>query len=247
MYQLIALAYPVEGLPGKHPFMNCLLVSSTGRMFGGPEWLKREMWDLQAAIAEGVMSTTTAAVYPGRPGPDWERLWIMDPKVHQMLQTLLAERIKLVIRKETREMPVYLLKVGKDGAKFNGHGEAFQRMRFLDNDGKVKPASELPPPADGSFAFLANNIMEVQNASMENFANTLFGLDGRPVLDRTGLTGRYDFHYSGAPAPLSVEKIGETLSNLKRDAVKAMGLELEESRANYDVWVIVSAERPSEN
>jgi uncharacterized protein (TIGR03435 family) len=171
----------------------------------------------------------------------------MDPKVHQMLQTLLAERIKLVIRKETREMPVYLLKVGKDGAKFNGHGEAFQRMRFLDNDGKVKPASELPPPADGSFAFLANNIMEVQNASMENFANTLFGLDGRPVLDRTGLTGRYDFHYSGAPAPLSVEKIGETLSNLKRDAVKAMGLELEESRANYDVWVIVSAERPSEN
>ena len=244
LLQLVVLAYPVEGVPEINPFMFCQQASRTGRISGGPEWIRTEMWDLQAGIAEGAIPPTSRFIFPGRPSdlPFWK---ITDSKVQQMLQTLLAERFQLVIRKETRDMPVYLLKVGKNGPKFNGVGENVKRMFFLDSDGKVKPASELPPPSEGGFSIIANRFLDVRNASMAEWADNLFGLDNRPVLDRTGMTGRYDFHYYRDTATT-----GDVLlegSSLNREAVQAMGFELEEARAPYEVWVIDRVEKPSEN
>ena len=81
---------------------------------------------------------------------------------------------------------------------------------------------------------------------MEDWVNHLFGIDARPVLNRTGLNGRYDFYYddpAGRPRTLTAPEPGA----LDRAVLKAMGFELEESRAPYDVWVIERAEKPTEN
>jgi uncharacterized protein (TIGR03435 family) len=203
------------------------------------------MWDLEAAIPEGTFSSKPTHA---------------DAKLQQMLQTMLAERFKVVMRRGSREVPVYLLKVGKEGPKFNGKrpvnpsGPVF--MTIDPSDGKVKPSSELPPPPDGAFGVLGpmrDGVIQFDaaNVSIANWTQRLFGIENRPVLDRTGLPGRFDFHFDyqtgqsrtgaqrGGPLPC-----GDCAN---REIVKAMGFELEESRAPFDVWVIVSAEKPSEN
>ena len=82
---------------------------------------------------------------------------------------------------------------------------------------------------------------------MTNLAESLFGIDVRLVFDRTGLAGRYDFHFtSDAPSATSQEVLA-AMGTLRRDAVKAIGLKLEESRMPLEVWVIEHAEKPSEN
>jgi uncharacterized protein (TIGR03435 family) len=232
LFQFIGHAYPVQTVPDGGNFLNCGLLHKIGFVSGGPEWVKTDMWDLEAAISGGVFTSTPS---PG------------DPKLQQMLQTLLSERFKLVMRRETRELPVYLLKVGKDGPKFNGHGENRKRMTFLDADGRPKPASEFPPPPDGGFSIIGNRFLDASNFSMANFVQFLFGLDHRPVFDRTGLTGRYDFHFYADAEAANARPLSGGLEALKRDAVKALGFELEESRQPFDVWVIERADKPAEN
>jgi len=83
---------------------------------------------------------------------------------------------------------------------------------------------------------------------MADLAGHLFGIDGRPVLDKTGLTGRYDFFYQD-PAGRSRAAAGgvPAQGELDRALLKTIGLELEEARATFDAWVIEKAERPTEN
>jgi uncharacterized protein (TIGR03435 family) len=71
-------------------------------------------------------------------------------------------------------------------------------------------------------------------------------------MDRTGLTGTYDFHFDlQGPTSLDLRDNPAQFSGLpesvNREAVKAMGFELEESRAPFEVWVIERAEKPSQN
>jgi uncharacterized protein (TIGR03435 family) len=198
------------------------------------------MWDIVATIPEGAFTTKPT---------------LTDPVLQQMLETLLTERFKVAIRRETRELPVYLLKVGKDGPKFNGQSPmAANRdpdrgpvMMLLGPDGKPTPAADLPPPPEGAINIIGFYLFGARNISMTQWADHLFGLDGRPVLDRTGLTGRYDFHYEDpAGRPRSLDVLPNP-GSLDRAVVKAMGFELEESRAPYDAWAIERAERPTEN
>jgi uncharacterized protein (TIGR03435 family) len=66
----------------------------------------------------------------------------------------------------------------------------------------------------------------------------------RLFVDRTGLSGKYDFHlYRDTPLP---QNLGANL-DLHREAVQAMGLELNEMKAPFEVLVIERAEKPSEN
>jgi uncharacterized protein (TIGR03435 family) len=214
---------------------------------GGPAWLKTDMWDLQASLPEGLFSNRPANA---------------DPKLLQMLQALLAERFKLEIRRESREVPVYLLKVGPNGPKFNGRRDrqGGRQLVRLDRDGKPLPEQESPPPPNGSFQVIPRRlssgtftgVLEASNVSMESWAQDLMsspgGLD-RPVLDRTGLTGRFDFHFiSEVPIELTnPDRLDGGIAGVKRGAVKAIGFELEESRAPFEVLVIERAEPPSEN
>jgi uncharacterized protein (TIGR03435 family) len=191
-----------------------------------------------------------------------------------------------------REMPVYLLKVGKDGPKFNGPRQASapsplqpgQKPRVIIGIGPDGNATRTIQGQDGTFAGApaanaglaiapagaaataqAGTItagppsrdgiskLDATKISMANWVNHLFAsLNGRPVIDRTGLNGTYDFHFDfHGPTGLDVRDNPAQFDSLpeavNREAVKAMGFELEESRAPFEVWVIERAEKPSEN
>jgi uncharacterized protein (TIGR03435 family) len=241
--------------PRRHD-LNCLQLTKVGLLqSAAAEWIKTDAWDVTAAIPEGTFASSPS---------------LADPVLQQMIRTMLRERFGLVMRRETREVPVYLLKVGRDGPRFNGENPAAANRDpdrgpvffTRDADGKRVRAGG-PPPAEGGITVIGGLGFTARNVSIADWVNHLNGLDGRPVLDRTGLTERYTFYYSDSdrlrtgrlPAgqgdgnnvrvETTVPLPDEGAFN--RNIVKAMGFELEESRAPFDVWVIDRAEKPAEN
>jgi uncharacterized protein (TIGR03435 family) len=121
------------------------------QLSGGPGWLDSDRFDLEAK-AEGANQN----------------------QLRQMLQTLLADRFRLVVHHETKETPVYALVVAKNGPRFHEWKEGDTMPRF-DSDDRPK---------------------YIDRRTMQHLADVLTsGPDaGRPVLDRTGLKGVYVFY-----------------------------------------------------
>jgi uncharacterized protein (TIGR03435 family) len=251
--QLIAHTYPIQNYPGWVRTLSpeadgnfatpsgerCGMLGRMGLLAGGPEWVRTEQWDLQATIPAGVFTSKPNV--------------LTDPKLQQMLQALLKERFQLEIRRETKEVPVYMLKVAKDGpSKFLKEYSGASNEITFPRGGRFT----LDPSGGVGFNSSLNTVrgMWGQNVSMEVLAQSLAGGPGgvgRLVFDRTGIIGRYDFQVEVAEVPIDrqggPESLERTYSTVKRDALKALGLELEESRMPFEVWVIERAEKPTDN
>jgi uncharacterized protein (TIGR03435 family) len=156
---------------------------------------------------------------PGDTAPTKENLRLM-------LQALLADRFQLKVHLETRKRPVYALVVGKNGPKL-----------------KASTAAEYSQTASGNRAAL----MTFAKATMEQLAGNLYWNAGRPVLDKTGLRGFYDFtldwtpDYGGPPPPNS------SGIDIFTALQEQLGLKLEPQKAPIEMIVVDHAEKPSEN
>jgi len=174
-----------------------------------------------------------------------------------MLRNLLADRFQLVLRPQAKEMPVYLLTVGKDGFKSNGNpGWAMangqpvlangvqigsEKMRSLRKITEVDGKSVFLKPEGAAYEeFLSLGIWKM---SMPEFATSLNEELQRPVLDRTNLTGTFNFHLDYTNGTCCQKPTRPTIFK----ALEEVGLKLEPNRAPVEVWVIERAERPTEN
>jgi uncharacterized protein (TIGR03435 family) len=152
-------------------------------------------------------------------------------EMRALLQGLLANRFQLKFHRETKEMPVYAMVVGSSGPKLQVARDVCGEDGCID----VGPGE-----------FIA------RYATMDSTAATLSNLLDRPVLDRTGLNGRYDFRmkfdhsrvkpYDGQPAVPP-----DTGAPSLFVAIQDFGLRLEAQRAAVEVFVIDSAIEPSPN
>jgi uncharacterized protein (TIGR03435 family) len=147
-----------------------------------------------------------------------------------MLRKLLAERFGLVTHTEQRELSVYALTVAKGGPKLTpSKGDP----NGLPNDDDTENAGQAT--------------VRMNNTTMREFALDLLFHTDRPVVDRTGLTGRYDFQlkwtFDDARAPTN----GSAAPSLFTAIQEQMGLKLEAVKAPVDVMVIDKVERPSAN
>ncbi len=189
---------------------------------------------------------------PGNPTKDQMRL---------MMQSLLAERFKLAAHFETREVPVFaltLVKAGKLGPKLVAHADGPPCDRPGPSPGRGLVG--FPPGCDSLVVLRrANGALRLagyRNATMDMLANSLYILDlGRPVVDQTGLSGRFDYTIEWAPEPTGAppsdspgavpsEPLGATAVPALRDQ---LGLKLESTKASLPILVIDHVERPSEN
>ena len=141
-----------------------------------------------------------------------------------MMQSLLAERFRLVVDRETRELPFYALVVDKNGPKV--HVE--------------EPAG---PVGQNPFAMTANGHLTGTHVSADMLAKVLTDQMGRFVEDRTGLRGVFDFTLDSAP---------DTASTLRPSIFTALkeqlGLRLDAVKGPVEVVVIDRVEiRASEN
>jgi uncharacterized protein (TIGR03435 family) len=139
-----------------------------------------------------------------------------------MLQSLLAERFKLVLHHETKELPVYALVVGKNGPK----------LREVQDDGSA------PEIGSGD----AHQI-KGHHISMKLLAATLQGYIGDTVVDATGLAGLFDLSLEFT----SDENMSADGSTLFEAVQRQLGLKLESRKGPVEVVVIDHIEKPSEN
>jgi len=148
-----------------------------------------------------------------------------------MVQLLLADRFKLSYHRESRETPVYVLLVGKNGPKFK------------------QSAPDANPVAHYHWTG-RNNEITIPKAAMDDvlgaIANSM--LD-RPVIDKTGLTGTYDIKLTYTPDLKSNRDSEPDLNDISVfTAVQSqLGLKLEPQKAMVEYLVIDHAEQPSGN
>jgi uncharacterized protein (TIGR03435 family) len=199
-----------------------------------PDWMRSAGFDIDAKIPSGAT-------------PDQARL---------MLQNLLADRFKLIVHHQQKEMPASELTIARGGPKLKAS--------------TANPAAESPPPVtapkltfdnDGfpllpqgrHFAMIMQKDgarMRVAGMSMQDFAIRLAAQTSRPVIDATGLPGTYDFTLAWEAQTLranpgDLETSGPTLEAALQ---QQLGLRLESKKAPVDVVVIDHCERaPTEN
>jgi len=194
-----------------------------------------------------------------------------------MLQALLADRFKLVVRRDSKEHTVYGLVVGKGGIKMKeseeikpAEGEAAPNPAVTgsssvtinqtqggavvtDGSGRKQKMSMAP---DGKSMRL-----EASGITMAELAEGLSPMTDHPVIDMTGLKGKYDFKLTwtpdgpqgfgpGGPLPPGVEPPpppdpnGPTIFSALQDQ---LGLKLESEKGPVDMIVIDGVEKASEN
>lgn len=162
-----------------------------------------------------------------------------DKQLKGMVQKMLTERFKLTFHHESREMSVYVLSEIKTGQK------------LTKNDGD-------PNGLPGLFFQGGPGKLNVRNATMKDFTGLMQNvvLD-RPVLDQTGLAGRYDFKLNWTPDDSQFGGMGAKIPpptdaadappNLYTAIQEQIGLKLEATKAPADVLVIDHVEKPSDN
>jgi uncharacterized protein (TIGR03435 family) len=157
----------------------------------------------------------------------------------RMLQMLLRERFRLVVRRETREVPVYALTLGKGGPKFH---------RSDLPEGLV-PAPRTPATAGGSE--IRSGYLIFKSESMPDFAWALSrtaAIGDRVVVDRTGLPERYDFELTwdreSAPVGTEIREAGPSIFSALQEQ---LGLKLESIKAPVEFLIVEHVERPSAN
>ena len=160
-----------------------------------------------------------------------------------MLQALLEERFKLKTHWATKEGDVYNLLIVKGGPKLNAEGSMPTSAEELKNFGD-SPVPTLYQKNDGQgYDFIAHG------CSMGQWAGMLTGQFGRPVTDKTGLAGRYDFvlKYKGRwDRDRDVEDL-DPMPPMDRALREELGLKVEAAKGPVKALVIDHIDKPSEN
>ncbi len=160
-----------------------------------------------------------------------------------MLQALLEERFKLKTHWETKEGDVYNLVVAKGGPKLGAEGSMPPSADELKIFGD-RPVPPLYQKNDGQgYDFIAHG------CSMGQLVGMLTGQFGRPVIDKTGLTGKYDFvlKYKGRwDRDRPADDLDPT-PPMDRALQEELGLKVEAAKGPVKVLVIDHIEKPSEN
>jgi len=217
-------------------------------MPGIPGWAASEKFDIEAK-AEGT------------PTKDQFRA---------MMQALLADRFKLTIHKETRDLPVFafvLVKEGKIGPQLTQHTDdstcvPAAQFQAIGNQSGAAPTFDLkatlPLLPCGAFSTLQATVpgrvrFGARGITLLFLGTGLTGAENldRPIIDRTGLNGTFDLwleftpQFDGpAPANFQPDPTGPSLQEALQEQ---LGLKLESQKAPVDVMVVDHLERPTAN
>ena len=211
-------------------------VRSDDQISGGPAWVKTDRYDVEAKLG-----ADDAAEFQ-KLGPKE-----MSARRAQMLRSLLEDRFKLQVHVVTKDVPIYELVITKGGPKLKDAATDTDEHLRKGPDGK---------PINGVMWFLSDHLT-AQGYAIGSLANLLsqpFSALGRPVVDKTGLTGSYNFTLNWSPQMKSVLPGAVATAAAPPDdapsiftAIEELGLKLQPATGPEKYVVIDHVERPSEN
>ena len=225
---LIVTEFTADGFRGVNVPVHTLLLEAyglhEGESFGEPAWADSEVFDIEAKVA----------------GPDVVAFTKLDSNQREaMLRQILVERFNMTAHYEIRELPVYALSVTKGGPKLK--------------ESAIDPS--VPASARrGGGVRMSMGMISANECTIPYFLSMLSRQLGRTVLDRTGLTGNYDFTLRWSPdngattssnAPDGSQS--DSLPSIFTVVQEQLGLKLESTKAPADVLVVDHIEHPSQN
>jgi len=213
-------------------------------LVGGPSWMDNDRFDIVAKM-EG--NPEWGGPGTGRPDP-----------IQLAMRTLLADRFKLKLHRETRELDVYalvMMKPGTPGPALKPSPTDCKAMLAAAQRGQGPPPG--PPPATGPVpcSIMGNlGVIRFDGFPMSQVASMLVGQAGRIVIDRTGLTGNWQFVMTFAQEQRGQAPPGEERPAPDPNAPsfftalqEQLGLKLESTKAPVEVTVIDGIEHPVED
>ena len=248
----VAVRMGARSDPGRVSYNGLSLKDLVARAYGlkpyqvtGPAWMESERYDINAKIPEGVS----------------------EDKTPEMLQNLLAERFQMKTHKESKDLPIYALIVGKNGPKLKKSEDTGDAPVMVGPDG-AKVA--LPRGSAGAMMMDNTGKMSINKTTLPRFADMLSRMLDRPVLDMTAIEGTYDITLEvamedmvgmkrmagGAGGAVMVHGGGGANEGPAPDsnprgsifsAVQQLGLKLDSRKAPVDITVVDKVEKPTEN
>ncbi len=202
------------------------------QIFGAISWLESARFDLEAKSS----------------GP------AQLPQLRLMVQSLLDDRFKLKMHRESRELPIYTLALAKSGIR-GGPG------LVESPEGPCGPVTpDAPAQRKGLPAALCGTVnpgpgrIYGQRGRMSQLADRLATILGRTVVDKTGLNGTYDIELTYTPDPDMMPQLppGQPVAGITQPSLftaiqEQLGLKLQAGKGPVEVIVIDTAEKPGEN
>src|SRR5688500_7581742 len=207
------------------------------QIVGAPDWVQTEHYD--------IVAKASGDLRPASPGA---------PRAHfLMLRSLLIDRFKLKAHVETRDAPVFALVMSRADAQ-SGAGlvpahDDCAAIVAAEIKGERPASRPGERPACGLIAgpnSIGGNRIAGGNQSMSQLATTLTGSMSRMVLDRTGLSGVFNFTLDFLPDGSPIDA-SQNLPSLQTALQEQLGLKLEPARGPVEFLVIDHVERPGEN
>jgi len=230
-----------RGDEGRIDYSNVSLKDVVARAYSmkpyqisGPSWLDSERYNITAKIPEGARDKTP-----------------------EMLQNLLAERFHMTVHKENRTLPIYALMVGKDGPKLKKSEATADPPTTVPEVAKIKQDREKMAANKGVMMMDRSGHLQANSVRMTDLADMMSRMLDRPVVDMTGIEGRYD---------VTLEISLDDLIGMKKmaggkmgpgegpegdshpqasmfSAVQQLGLKLDARKAPVDFLVVDKAEK----
>jgi uncharacterized protein (TIGR03435 family) len=231
------LLFRLDGLTASRMTLKSLIKEAYGieddQILGAPSWLNTQTYDIEAKV-------------DGADTPALERLSEDQRKL--MFQSFLKERFQLKVHRETKELPILALVIAKNGPKLQ---EAKPGDTYPDGikgpDGK--------PAGHAGMMMWGNGRLTGQGISIASMVPPLTQQLGRTVLDKTGLTGRYDVELRWTPDNTSTPTSGPDSGTAAESPTPSiftaiqeqLGLKLESRKAPVEVLVIDHVDAPAAN
>jgi uncharacterized protein (TIGR03435 family) len=234
--QMIMFRLTPDGINVTNTPLKMLIQQAYGveenQVIGLPNGLSSERYDVEAKVDSS----------------DVAKLHDLDPNQRtRMLQPVLAERFQLKVHRETRNLPVYELVLAKGGPKFH---EAKPGDTY--SNGIKGPDGHSGP----GLMWLQDGRLTCQAVGMTELTRILSQRLGHNVLDKTGLTGKYDLAMEwppeDRPGPMSEGGEGGNAAESSGPSIftviqEQLGLKLESHKTDVEVLVIDHVEAPSAN
>jgi uncharacterized protein (TIGR03435 family) len=218
-------------------------IKNPEQLVGATGWIADERFDFNAKMESSVMDALQKLTRDDR---------ILARQ--QMMQAVLADRFKLVAHRETRELQIYTLVIAKSGLKMKEAKPGDTYPNGIKIPGAPSPAGLM------SFQAAPNGVvLTAQGVPLTMLLGTISREVGRLIVDKTGLTGNYDFVFQFTPdtyhAPSNLGEGGSSMPlppdvgtiSIFTAMQEQLGLKLESVKAPIEVVVIDHAERPSGN
>ncbi len=203
------------------------LTNATDEQVAGlPGWAKDAHFDLEAKVGEEDLAAFKD---------------LKDDQKSAMLAAVLEERFKMKAHRESRELPIYNLVVAKDGPRLKAADPANTYEKGMKFGDKVAGPGSMSMEMDGNAMHA-----EFQGCSLDRLVPTLTNSMGRKVVDRTGLTGKYDFSLVYASDDAKDDAISKAPSLLTA-LQEQLGLKLEAAKGPVDSVVVDHVEEPTAN